>query len=74
MSLSKKSEGQRRRYQTDEGKAHMAKMREAAAAAHRSRRVIPPEFKQYNKRMRLQGIPQAERFAAIRKAIEEQRT
>lgn len=71
---TRKAEGQRRRYQTPEGKAHIARMTESAAAANRSRRVIPDELKQYNKRMRLQGIPQAERFAAIRKAREEQRT
>lgn len=68
-----KAEGQRRRYQTPEGKSHMAKMTEAAAVASRARRIIPPELKQWNKRMRLQGIPQAERFEAIRRATGETR-
>lgn len=69
-----RAEGQRQRAQTIEGAKHLARMREAAAAANRSRRQIPEKFRLWNNRMRKAGVPQAERLAAIRDAIAKETT
>ncbi len=66
------SQRQRKRFTTDEGKAHIAKITAKAVAIKQKYRAIPREYEKFNREMRRQGMPAVKRLEAIRKRMEEE--
>jgi hypothetical protein len=64
-NMERHKAAQRKRFQTEQGKAHQARMCKAAADARRINPVIPPEMRTWNDAMARKGIPAAKRIAII---------